>query len=97
MPSHSFASFEAFRELLLRFHRGQGALKGAGKKGGTVFVRHGESLLFTEMKLPVCRIVGHITAGGLGRQPLPNVALGCAGLLRELSRSLRSARGKSLV
>src|SRR6266850_7087542 len=76
VPTQTFSGLESFRQLLLGFRGSQSALKSPGQEDGTAFIGHREGLFLAHMKLAGRRIVVHIAARGLVREPFPDVALG---------------------
>ena len=97
VPAHALAGFEAFRELLLRSGGRERALKCARKKRWAIVVRHGERLLFAQMKFAGPRIVRDVSARSLGAEPLAHITLRGAGPFRQFAGRLWPARYQRLI
>ena len=81
----------------LDLHRRQRGLKGAQKKGRAALVGQHQRLLGRKTVAAGVGVVGDVAARGIGVEPLTNVALGGAGLRRELRRCQRLGVGQGLV
>ena len=85
VPAESCAAAEALLDVRLGLDRGHGQLERAADKRWAVLVRQRHRLLGRELVPLRRRVVRHEAAGGLGVEPLADVALGRPGLLRQVA------------
>ena len=96
-PGQPPAGAEGLRHLGLGAQDGGHDLEAPGDEGRAVLVGQGQGLLRGQRVAPAGGVVGHVAAGGLVEEPLPDVALGGAGAPGQLGRGEGAGPGQGLV
>src|SRR5688572_19750967 len=86
MPANAASRAERLLNLRLVAEAGGDDLKGATEENGTCLCRQRQTLLRRKDILPVSRVVGDVSSGGVRIQPLPDIALVGSSARCQLSR-----------
>ena len=95
-PREPAAGAEPLGDRVRGVHRSQGDLERADDAGRAGLVGERDGVLVRQGEPPVA-LVGDVPAGGLGAQPLADVALRGAGACRELGGGQRPGAGHRAV